>query len=219
MVSRHAALIAFLFALAASAVLARATAGDEQPVADWLGTECGGLNAQQQHRVVALFTADEHEVFTRGDLASLPDEVVAGILSPLPTMSRHVVASAAASLRKSHAGAKTHAGAAAHIRSLRATGSRRNLADILGASLPRWGTDPSVAACALDVTWSDLIHRVANGTAVTFEMGGLGGLTEDPRFGVWLCEDGHACANGTSSFFCWVYDESSGHHRVVIERE
>jgi hypothetical protein len=142
MVSRHAALIAFLFALAASvlppprtathvacarpcvlhtlsarspgnlrcavggeqAVLARATAGDEQPVADWLGTECGGLNARQQHRVVALFTADEHEVFTRGDLAVLEEEDVASILSPLPTLSRRVVASAAASLRKSHAG-------------------------------------------------------------------------------------------------------------------
>jgi hypothetical protein len=24
---------------------------------------------------------------------------------------------------------------------------------------------------------------------------------------VWLCQDGHACANGTSSFFCFVYDE------------
>ena len=86
------------------AVLARATAGDEQPVADWLGTECGGLNARQQHRVVALFTADEHEVFTRGDLAVLEEEDVASILSPLPTLSRRVVASAAASLRKSHAG-------------------------------------------------------------------------------------------------------------------
>ncbi|KAJ1463898.1 hypothetical protein T484DRAFT_1758494, partial [Baffinella frigidus] len=170
------------------AVLARATAGDEQPVADWLGSECGGLNARQQHRVVALFTADEHEVFTRGDLAALEEEDVAGILSPLPTLSRRVVSSAAASLRKSnaganaHAGAIAHAGANAHADSLRATGSRRILADVTGASLPHWGADPSVAACALDATWGDLVRRRADGTGATFEAGGLGGLME-ARFG------------------------------------
>ena len=24
---------------------------------------------------------------------------------------------------------------------------------------------------------------------------------------MWLCEEGHACANGASSYFCFVYDE------------
>ncbi|KAJ1468895.1 hypothetical protein T484DRAFT_1919940 [Baffinella frigidus] len=27
---------------------------------------------------------------------------------------------------------------------------------------------------------------------------------------VWVCEDRHACANGTSSFFCFVFDEAAG---------
>ncbi|KAJ1480309.1 hypothetical protein T484DRAFT_2811014 [Baffinella frigidus] len=250
MVSRHAALIAFLFALAASvlpsprtathvacarpcvlhtlsarspgnlrcavggeqAVLARAT-GDGQQMADWLGTECGVLNAQQLLQVVALFTADENGVLTRGGLASLTEEDVADMLSPLPRLSRRVVASAAASLRKSHADAMANANekekgmAKAHVHSLRTTGSRRILSDVTGASLPRWGADPSVAACALDATWGDLVRGRADGTGATFEAGGLGGLTEDPNFGVWLCQDGHACANGTSSFFCFVYDE------------
>ena len=26
---------------------------------------------------------------------------------------------------------------------------------------------------------------------------------------VWVCEDGHACANGTSRFFCFAYDNVS----------
>ena len=160
----------------------RATSGDEQPVADWLRLECDELNSRQQQRVVARFTADEHEVFTRGALAALEEDYVEKILSPLPMLSRHVVSSAAASLRESRAGAKAHAD------SHRPIGSRRILGDTTGASLTRWGVDPSVAACALGGTWGDLIYRHATGTGATFETGGLGGLKEAPRFGVGPCE-------------------------------
>ena len=31
-----------------------------------------------------------------------------------------------------------------------------------------------------------------------------------PSAQVWVCEDGHACANGTSTFFCFAYDEVRG---------
>ncbi|KAJ1493402.1 hypothetical protein T484DRAFT_1768446 [Baffinella frigidus] len=102
MLRRHV-LLACIFAVAASGVLARATSGDK-PLADWLRTDCSLLNARQQQRVAALFAADAHQVFTRGGLAALAEEDVAEILSPLPTLSRRVVATAAASLRKSHAG-------------------------------------------------------------------------------------------------------------------
>ncbi|KAJ1464740.1 hypothetical protein T484DRAFT_1867986 [Baffinella frigidus] len=117
----------------------------------------------------------------------------------------------AASAALARATTEQEDGAKAHADSLRSADSRRILADTSGASLlPRWGADPSVAACALDATWDDLILRRTNGTGATFETGGLWGLMEAPRFEVWLCEDGHACANGTSSFFCFVYDEVRG---------
>ena len=163
-------------------------------MADWLSEDCGGLNTRQQQRVAALFTSEDHEVFTRGDVAALAHEDVAEILSPLPTLPRRVVASAAASLRESHAGANAHAGlwpregAQTHADRLRPTGSRRILADITEASLDRWGSDPSVAACALGATWDDLVYRRAEGTGASFETGGLGGLTETPRFGVGPCQ-------------------------------
>jgi len=164
----------------------RATTGDEQTVADWLRLECDELNSGQQQRVVARFTAD-YRVFTRGALAALAEEDVVEILSPLPMLSRRVVSSAAASLRKSLAGAREHAGAKAHADSHQLTGPRRILGDITGVSLPRWGADPSVAACALPATWDDFIYRHANGNGWTFETGGLGGLKELPRFGVGPC--------------------------------
>ncbi|KAJ1472131.1 REJ domain-containing protein [Baffinella frigidus] len=67
---------------------------------------------------------------------------------------------------------------------------------------PRWGQDSSVSACSLNATWVDVILR-----ARLPAVGGLGPLSEMPRFQVWLCEEGHACANGTSAFFCFVFDE------------
>jgi hypothetical protein len=178
----------------AQVALARATTGVEQPLADWLRKDCGGLSAQQQQHVAAIFAADEYRVLTRGSMAALAEEDVAEILSPLDLASRRVVASAAASLRESHAGAKAHTGvkphpgAQTHSDRLRPTGSRRILADVTAASLHRWGSDPSVAACALGATWDDLIYRRAEGTGATFETGGLGGLRETPRFGVGPCQ-------------------------------
>lgn len=86
----------------------RAFIGDDQPIADWLSTACSGLNARQQKSVAALFAAEAHDVLTRETLAALPEEVVEKILSPLPTGTRYLVASAAAFLRASHAGAKAH---------------------------------------------------------------------------------------------------------------
>ncbi|KAJ1489765.1 hypothetical protein T484DRAFT_1779361 [Baffinella frigidus] len=71
-----------------------------------------------------------------------------------------------------------------------------------GAHFPRWGQDSSVSACSLNATWDDVIRRAWLPPA-----GGLGPLTEKPRFQVWLCEEGHPCANGTSAFFCFVFDE------------
>ena len=194
-------------------MLASATTGDDQTFADWLRTECSGLNARQQQRVAALFAADEYEVFTRGSLAALEEDDVVGILSPLPLASRRVVAAAAASLRTSHA-------AKAHSESLRTTGPapslpvasrRRILEDSTGAPVPwgahpRWGQDPSVASCSLGATWQELRDRKVDGTGSPFETGGLGGPVE-ARFGVWVCEEGHVCANGTSAFFCFVFDE------------
>ncbi|KAJ1466896.1 hypothetical protein T484DRAFT_1860373 [Baffinella frigidus] len=99
-----------LVAIAAWDVLsrraARDTIGDDQLLADWLRTECRGLNVRQQHRVAAQFAAGQHEVVTTRTLAALPEEVVAEILAPLPTGVRYLVASAAASLRASHAAAQ-----------------------------------------------------------------------------------------------------------------
>ncbi|KAJ1494157.1 hypothetical protein T484DRAFT_1766744 [Baffinella frigidus] len=75
-----------------------------------------------------------------------------------------------------------------------------------GWSHPRWGEDASVAACSLNATWDDVIRR-GPGSDLHPPAGGLGPLTEKPRFQVWLCEENHACASGTSAFFCFVYDE------------
>ena len=103
---------------------------------------------------------------TNGDLK----EDATDILSPLPTLSRH-------------------AGAQAHANRFVPTGFRRRiLANIEGASFPRWGSDPSVAACKLDATWDDLIDRHADGTGALFETGGLGGLMEALSFEVGPCD-------------------------------
>jgi len=74
-----------------------------------------------------------------------------------------------------------------------------------GGVYPRWGEDQSLAGCALPATWAQLTQRTENDVA--FETGGLGNLMDLPRFGVWLCEEGHACATGDSPFFCFVFDE------------
>jgi hypothetical protein len=70
--------------------------------------------------------------------------------------------------------------------------------------------------CDLNATWSDLIKRRRVGGTPDFEYGGLGPLARLPRFGVWLCEDGHACAGGVD-FFCFVFDEVTA-PRAACER-
>jgi hypothetical protein len=160
--------------------LASATTRDEQPLADWLSQDCGGLDARQQQRVAALFAADEHAVLTRGSMAALAEEDVTKILSPLPLASRHIVFSAAASLRTSHVAAQAHA------KQLLSTGSRRILADVSVAARDSWDLEPSLA-CALDATWQDLSRRQKTGVGALFETGGLGGL-KTPRYQVGPCE-------------------------------
>ncbi|KAJ1474184.1 hypothetical protein T484DRAFT_3281557 [Baffinella frigidus] len=71
----------------------------------------------------------------------------------------------------------------------------------------RWGADPSVAGCAIGTDWDGLIARAKLLGGGGVRTGGLGNLSEAPRFEVWVCEDRHACANGTSSSFCFVFDE------------
>ncbi|KAJ1470156.1 hypothetical protein T484DRAFT_2095407 [Baffinella frigidus] len=73
---------------------------------------------------------------------------------------------------------------------------------------PSWlSSDPATAVCTLGATWEELSDRRRTGNGAPFETGGLGGLTEAPRFWVWVCEEGHACAYGTSLHFCFVFDE------------
>jgi len=98
--------------------------------------------------------------------------------------------------------------AQAHSERLLPTGSRRILADVTDTSIPRWGSDSSFSSCALDATWEDLSRRRAAGGAL-WKAGGLGGLMEAPRFQVWVCEEGHTCAEGDNPFFCFVYDEDN----------
>jgi hypothetical protein len=74
----------------------------------------------------------------------------------------------------------------------------------------------SLLHCDLNATWSDLIKRRRVGGTPDFEYGGLGPLARLPRFGVWLCEDGHACADGVD-FFCFVFDEVTA-PRAACER-
>jgi len=58
-----------------------------------------------------------------------------------------------------------------------------------------------------DETWVSLAGRLESGQGAAFQTGGLGGLSEPLRFEVWVCEEGHSCANGTSAFFCFAFDE------------
>jgi hypothetical protein len=51
---------------------------------------------------------------------------------------------------------------------------------------PRWGEDPSVAACKLRATWDQLVARKKAGSGVAFKLGGLGRLEDRPRFKVSL---------------------------------
>ncbi|KAJ1488498.1 hypothetical protein T484DRAFT_1782899 [Baffinella frigidus] len=78
---------------------------------------------------------------------------------------------------------------------------------VSAAPKANWGQDPSVSTCRLDATWADMIERNREGTGNAFKTASLGDLEDSPRFQVWLCEEGHPCANGTSSWFCFVYDE------------
>ncbi|KAJ1493734.1 hypothetical protein T484DRAFT_1767800 [Baffinella frigidus] len=78
---------------------------------------------------------------------------------------------------------------------------------VSAAPSANWGQDPSVATCRLDATWEELIERNREGTGNVCKTASLGDLETSPRFQVWLCEEGHPCANGTSSYFCFVYDE------------
>ncbi|KAJ1476136.1 hypothetical protein T484DRAFT_1825943 [Baffinella frigidus] len=76
------------------------------------------------------------------------------------------------------------------------------------STYPAWlSSDPATTACSLNATWPDLLARSRTGTGASWKTGGLGGLMDKPRFQVWLCEEGHACANGTSLHFCFVFDE------------
>ncbi|KAJ1472059.1 hypothetical protein T484DRAFT_1841770, partial [Baffinella frigidus] len=59
----------------------------------------------------------------------------------------------------------------------------------------------------LDATWAELAARAREGIGNAFKTASLGELRVSPTYQVWLCEEGHACANGTSSYFCFVYDE------------
>ena len=71
---------------------------------------------------------------------------------------------------------------------------------------PPWGQE-AFASCVLGLTWDDLIEGLESGSGAPFKTGGLGNLGVAPRFEVWLCQEGHACAEHSAAHFCFVFDE------------